>query len=149
MNKTYSIKPSDIKREWYLIDAAEGLSLGKVAAQAATLLLGKGKAQFSSHIDCGDYVVIINADNLKVTGNKLDEKRYYRHSGFPGGLHSRTLREQMDLDSTKVILTAVKGMLPNNKLLDDRLNRLKIYAGTEHAHSAQQPKELKLMKGKA
>lgn len=145
MRKTYSIKPADITRVWYLIDASTD-SLGKVAAKAASLLLGKGKPQFSAHIDCGDYVIITNAAELKVTGKKLEQKRYYRHSGYPGGLHTRTLSEQIERDPTKVIQTAVSGMLPNNKLLSERLKRLKIYSGSEHSHAPQQPIELKLNK---
>lgn len=147
MNKTYSIKPADIKRVWYSIDASSD-SLGKVAAEAAKLLLGKGKPQYSAHIDCGDYVIVTNASSLKVTGKKLEQKRYYSHSGYPGGLHTRTLSEQIERDPTKVILTAVKGMLPNNKLLSERLKRLKIYSGSEHSHAPQQPVEHKLGKEK-
>ncbi|MGH7234661.1 MAG: 50S ribosomal protein L13 [Candidatus Saccharimonadales bacterium] len=148
MKKTYSIKPTDIKRTWYLIDAGSDNSLGRVAAEAAKLLLGKGKPQYSNHIDCGDYVVITNASSLKVTGNKLDQKKYYSHSGHPGGLRTRTLREQMQRDPTRVIETAIKGMLPANKLLSERLKRLKVYSGSEHAHAPQSPVELKIGKGK-
>ncbi len=138
MTRTYSIKPADIERKWYLIDASEN-TLGRISTQAARLLIGKDKAQFSNHIDCGDYVVIINASGLKVTGNKLLDKKYYRHSGHPGGLHSITLNEQMSKDATKVIYHSVRGMLPVNKLTDLRLKRLKIYSGSEHQHTAQQP----------
>ncbi len=138
MNKTYSVKPSEVKRSWHLIDASEA-SLGRVSAACAILLLGKEKPYYSHHIDCGDYVIVVNADSLKVTGNKLTHKKYYRHSGHPGGLHSRSLKEQMEKDSTKVIIKAVRGMLPNNKLLDGRLARLKVYPGKDHNHSAQQP----------
>ncbi len=145
MNKTYSIKPSDIKRVWYVIDASSD-TLGRVSTEIAKLLLGKGKPQYSTHIDCGDYVIVVNASRLKVTGNKIDEKMYHRHSGYPGGLHSRTLGEQMKLDPTKVISKAVKGMLPANKLQAERLNRLKIYSGSEHNHAPQQPIEVKLGK---
>ncbi len=148
MNKTYSIKPSDITRTWYIIDADSELTLGRIAAEAAKLLLGKGKAQYSSHIDCGDYVIITNASKLKVTGKKLDHKSYYRHSGHPGGLTSRTLREQMDRDPSRVIELAVKGMLPANKLLTDRLKRLKVYIDNEHPHAPQSPVMLNLVKGK-
>ncbi len=146
MKNTYSIKPADITRTWFEIDASTA-SLGKVAAEAAKLLLGKGKPQFSAHIDCGDYVIITNASKIVVTGKKLEQKRYYRHSGYPGGLHTRTLAEQLEIDPTKVIFTAVRGMLPNNKLLDERLKRLKIYSASEHAHAPQQPVVLKLAKG--
>lgn len=136
--KTYSAKPGDVTRVWYVVDASEA-TLGRVATQVATLLTGKGKPQFTKHIDCGDYVVVVNAGDLKVTGDKLTSKKYYHHSGFPGGLRERTLQEQLELDSTKVLEHAVRGMLPVNKLRDERLARLKIYAGAEHKHEAQQP----------
>lgn len=141
--KTYSAKPTDVTRKWYVIDASEA-TLGRVASQAATLLTGKGKPMFTSHIDCGDYVVIVNADNLVVTGNKLEDKKYYRHSGFPGGIKETALKDVMAQDSTKAIYAAVRGMLPVNKLRDERLKRLKIYAGAEHNHTAQQPEVLSL-----
>jgi large subunit ribosomal protein L13 len=144
--KTYSQKPADVKRQWYLLDASE-LSLGRLAATAASLLLGKGKPTFTPHTDGGDYVVIINSSALVVTGKKLKDKTYYRHSGFPGGLYSRSLAEQMERDPNKVILQAVRGMLPVNKLRDGRLARLKIYADDQHNHAAQQPKTLSLKKG--
>jgi large subunit ribosomal protein L13 len=136
--KTYSAKPSDVTRKWYVVDASEN-TLGRVATQIATLLTGKGKPQFTKHIDCGDFVVVINAKDLKVTGDKLTTKMYYHHSGFPGGLRERSLGEQLALDPTKVLEHAVRGMLPVNKLRDDRLARLKIYADAEHKHAAQQP----------
>ena len=148
MTKTYSIKPKDIQRKWYLIDAGSD-SLGRIATQASRLLIGKDKAQFSQHIDCGDYVIIVNASKIKVTGNKLSDKKYYRHSGHPGGLHTITLNEQMDKDPTKVIYHAVRGMLPFNKLSADRLKRLKIYSGEEHQHTAQQPVKLEIRKGRS
>lgn len=146
MTKTYAIKPVDIQRKWYLIDASTD-SLGRIATQTARLLIGKDKAQFSQHIDCGDYVVIINAAKLKVTGNKLSDKKYYHHSGHPGGLRTVSLNEQMTNDPTKVIYHAVRGMLPFNKLSTGRLSRLKIYAGEEHQHTAQQPVELLTARG--
>lgn len=139
--KTYSAKPADIERQWYLIDASED-TLGRVASKVALLLMGKEKPIFTAHIDCGDYVVIINSDKLKVTGTKLTNKKYYSHSGHPGGLHTRTLEEQMSRDSTKVIINAVKGMIPNNKLLAERINRLKVYPGETHNHQAQQPQTI-------
>jgi large subunit ribosomal protein L13 len=138
--KTYSAKPADVTRKWYLIDAADA-TLGRLSTQVAVLLTGKSKPQFTKHIDCGDFVVVINADNLRVTGDKLQTKKYYHHSGYPGGLRERTLQEQMDRDATKVIEHAVRGMLPINKLRDDRLARLKIYAGADHKHEAQQPEK--------
>lgn len=136
--KTYSAKPSDVTRTWYVIDAAEA-SLGRVAAPVAALLTGKAKPMFTSHIDVGDYVIIINAGQLKVTGNKLETKMYYRHSHYAGGLKERSLKEQMEKDATQVLFHAVRGMLPVNKLRDERLARLKIYIDADHKHEAQKP----------
>ncbi len=138
--KTFSAKPSDVTRKWYVIDAAEA-PVGRIATVAASLLTGKGKPSFTKHIDTGDYVVIVNADNLVVTGNKMEGKKYYRHSGFPGGLSETKLRHQMDKDSRHVIEHAIRGMLPVNKLRADRLARLKVYAGAEHNHEAQKPEK--------
>lgn len=144
--KTYSAKPTDVTRKWYVIDASQA-PLGRVATQAATLLTGKGKPQFTKHIDCGDYVIIINADQLVVTGDKQEQKTYYRYSGFPGGLTETTLKAQMVKDATQPVFKAIRGMLPVNKLRDERLKRLKIYAGSEHNHEAQKPEVLSLQKG--
>ena len=113
--KTYSAKAGEITREWYLVDA-EGKTLGRLATQIADTLRGKRKPQFTPHTDTGDFVVVVNAEKIHVTGNKLDQKRYYRHSGYPGGLKSRTLREQLDRRPTEVLRTAVRGMLPKNRL---------------------------------
>ena len=143
--RTYSAKPSDVKRTWHLIDASE-LPLGRLSTTIANLLTGKGKPMFTHHIDVGDYVVVINADSLVVTGKKLKDKKYYRHSGYPGGIKEAALGDVIEKDSTKVIWRAVRGMLPVNKLRDNRLARLKIYAGAEHEHSAQKPVDLKLSK---
>lgn len=143
MQKTFSAKPTDVERKWYVIDAADA-PLGRIATQVATLLTGKGKPQFTKHIDCGDFVIIVNADNLVVTGDKMEKKMYYRHSGFPGGLKEAQLKEKMAKDSTEPIFKAVRGMLPVNKLRDGRLARLKIYAGSEHNHEAQKPQKLSL-----
>lgn len=145
--KTYSAKPADVTRQWYVVDASEA-PLGRVATQIAVLLTGKSKPQFTKHIDCGDYVVVINAGSLQVTGNKLTDKKYYHHSGYPGGLRERTLAEQLERDPAKVIEHAVRGMLPANKLRDDRLSRLKIYAGSDHNHEAQKPVAFSLKEGK-
>jgi large subunit ribosomal protein L13 len=145
--KTYSAKPSDVTRTWYVIDAAEA-PMGRVATRAAALLIGKGKPMVTAHIDTGDYVVIVNADKLIVTGNKLETKMYYRHSGFPGGLKEATLAEKMAKDPTHALTHAIRGMLPVNKLRDGRLKRLKIYAGSEHGHDAQKPVVLSLKEGK-
>ncbi len=139
--KTYSAKPTEVTREWYVIDASE-VTLGRLSTKIATLLTGKGKPMFTHHIDCGDHVIVINSDNLVVTGNKLQDKMYYRHSQYPGSLKEATLADKMAKDSTDVIRLSVKGMLPKNKLVADRLARLKIYAGTEHSHEAQKPKKV-------
>lgn len=136
--RTYSAKPADVERKWYVIDAAEA-PLGRISTVIATLLTGKGKPIFTKHIDCGDFVIVINTDNLVVTGNKMEDKMYYRHSGFPGGLKEAQLKDKMAKDSTEVIFKSVRGMLPVNKLRDGRLARLKLYAGTEHNHEAQKP----------
>lgn len=141
--KTYSAKPSEVERKWYVIDASE-LPLGRLSTEVAQLLTGKKKPMFTQHIDCGDYVVVVNADKLIVTGNKLEDKMYYKHSNYPGGLRETTLKYEMDKDPTKVIFQSVRGMLPVNKLRDGRLARLKIYAGAEHEHAAQKPKTISL-----
>lgn len=144
--KTYSAKPSEVQRSWYIIDASEA-TLGRVATQIATLLTGKGKPMFTHHIDCGDYVIVINTDNIAVTGNKLEDKMYYHHSHFPGGLKETQLKDKMANDSTEVIFKAVRGMLPDNKLRPDRLARLKAYTGMEHNHDAQKPKKVAVKEG--
>ncbi|MBQ2638317.1 50S ribosomal protein L13 [Candidatus Saccharibacteria bacterium] len=140
--KTYSQKSSEISREWYLIDAST-LPLGKLAVVIADKLMGKSKVTYTPHIDNGDYVVVINAKKLVVTGNKLEAKKYYHHSGFPGGLKELSLQEVLEKDPALAIREAVKGMLPKNKLSADRLARLRIFDGAEHAHTAQTPKEIK------
>lgn len=136
--KTYSAKPTDVERKWYVIDASEA-PLGRLSTTIAQLLTGKGKPQFTQHIDCGDYVIVINAEQTVATGDKLDKKIYYRHSNYPGGLKQATLGEKMAQDPTFAITHAVRGMLPVNKLRDDRLKRLKVYAGADHQHEAQKP----------
>jgi len=140
--KTYSQKSSEIKREWYLIDAAS-MPLGKLAVVIADKLTGKSKVTFTPHTDNGDYVVVINAKNLVVTGNKMVDKKYYRHSGFPGGIKELKLEEVIEKDPAYAIREAVKGMIPKNKLAADRLSRLRIFNGAEHDHTAQTPKEIK------
>jgi large subunit ribosomal protein L13 len=137
--KTYSAKPGEVTREWYLVDA-EGKTLGRLATQIADTLRGKRKPQFTPHVDTGDFVVVVNAEKIHVTGNKLDQKRYYRHSGYPGGLRSRTLREQLERRPTEVLRVAVKGMLPKNRLARQQITKLKIYAGPAHPHEAQNPR---------
>ena len=141
--RTYNAKPGEVERRWYVVDA-DGQTLGRLATRIADTLRGKDKAQYTPHVDTGDFVVVVNAEKVLVTGNKLDQKRYYRHSGYPGGLRSRTLREQLDRRPTEVIRKAVKGMLPKNRLARKQLNKLKIYAGPEHPHGAQAPQPLEV-----
>ena len=126
--KTYNAKPGEIERRWYVVDA-EGKNLGRLATQIADTLRGKTKPQYTPHVDTGDFVVVVNAEKIAVTGKKLDEKIYYRHSGYPGGLKQRTLREQLERRPTEVLRMAVKGMLPKNRLAARQLTKLKIYAG--------------------
>lgn len=140
--KTYSQKASEISREWWVIDAST-LPLGKLAVVIADKLMGKSKVTYTPHIDNGDYVVVINAKNLKVTGEKMTKKKYYRHSGFPGGLTELKLEEVIEKNPAVAINEAVKGMLPKNKLSAERMKRLRIFDGAEHAHAAQNPKEIK------
>jgi large subunit ribosomal protein L13 len=134
--KTYSTKAKDIEREWWVIDAADK-TLGRIATQVANLLMGKHKPLYATHIDTGDYVVVINAAKVKVTGKKMKQKVYYRHSGYPGGLKSQRLEELFSKDPTRVIELAVKGMLPHNRLGRAMIKKLKIYPGNEHPHQAQ------------
>ena len=145
--KTYSAKPTDVTRAWYVVDASEA-SLGRVATEVAQLLMGKGKPQFTHHIDCGDFVVVINAKDVKITGDKLAKKKYYRHSMYPGGLKETSLQEKLEKDPGFPIMNAVKGMLPTNKLREPRLLRLKVYEGAEHQHEAQKPTTIKLKEAK-
>ena len=140
--KTFSQKSESIKREWYLINAST-LPLGKLAVVIADKLMGKSKVTYTPHIDNGDYVVVINAKNLQVTGNKMVDKKYYRHSGFPGGLKELKLEEVIEKDPSYAIKEAVKGMIPKNKLAADRMSRLRVFNGEKHDHSAQNPKEIK------
>ncbi len=141
--KTFSAKPTDVIRHWYVIDAGEA-PLGRVATQVAKLLIGKNKPQFTKHIDCGDFVVIINAKDTYATGNKPDAKIYYHHSHYPGGLKEASLSEKMEKDPTFAITKAVRGMLPINKLRDERLKRLKVYPDADHKHAPQQPTVISL-----
>jgi large subunit ribosomal protein L13 len=141
MQKTWNAKPGEVARRWYVVDA-EGQTLGRLATRIADTLRGKGKPEYTPHVDTGDFVVVVNAEKIQVTGNKLDQKLYRRHSGYPGGLRSRTLRDQLERRPTEVIRTAVKGMLPRNKLARAQINKLKIYAGPDHPHSAQSPEPL-------
>lgn len=138
--KTYSQKPSEVNRRWILIDAADA-PLGRIATQVAKYLIGKYKPSYTPHIDGGDYVVVINAKNTVVTGDKETGKIYYRHSGFPGGIKDATLSEVREKFPERIIEAAVKGMLPKNKLSDERMKRLRVFAGSEHTHTAQTPEK--------
>ena len=139
--KTYTAKPGEIERSWYVVDA-ESKTLGRLATQIADVLRGKGKPAYTAHVDTGDFVIVVNAEKIHVTGQKLDQKIYYRHSGYPGGLRTRTLREQLDRRPEEVIRKAVRGMLPKNRLAAAHLKKLKVYAGPDHPHAAQNPEPL-------
>lgn len=141
--KTKVLKKSEIKHNWYVIDAQNKI-LGRMATRIARILMGKGKPQYSPHVDCGDYVVVLNADKFKVTGNKMQDKIYYRHSFYPGGLKAINLKLMLERNPKRIIYHAVSGMLPKNKLRARRLKRLKLYLGTDHPHKAQSPKEIQL-----
>jgi large subunit ribosomal protein L13 len=140
---TYAAKASEIQRDWYVVDA-EGKTLGRLASGIARVLRGKHKPTFTPHLDMGDYVIVVNADKVRVTGKKLDQKIYYRHSGYPGGLKQNTLREQLAKHPNRVIILAVWGMLPHNRLGRAMLKKLRVYTGKLHRHQAQQPKPLEL-----
>jgi large subunit ribosomal protein L13 len=141
--RTYSGKKEELEREWYIVDA-EGQTLGRLASRIAPILRGKHKPTYTPHLDCGDYVVVVNAEKVRVTGRKLEQKAYYRHSGYPGGLKTITLRDQLDKHPERVLQAAVKGMLPKNRLGRRMFKKLKVYAGEAHPHQAQQPKVLEL-----
>lgn len=143
MSKTYSQKPSEVTRRWVLIDAKDA-PLGRLSTEIAKYLIGKYKPTYTPHIDGGDYVVVINAAEVPVTGNKEEAKIYYRHSGFPGGIKDATLKEVREKFPERLIENAVKGMLPKNKLSPDRMQRLKVFVGSEHAHAAQKPEKVEV-----
>lgn len=143
MNKTYSQKPSEVSRRWILIDAKDA-PLGRVATTVATYLTGRYKPSFTPHVDGGDYVIVINAKEAVATGNKEEDKVYYRHSGFPGGIKSATLKEVREKAPEFIIENAVKGMIPHNKLAKERMARLKIFAGENHSHEAQKPEKVEV-----
>jgi large subunit ribosomal protein L13 len=143
VNKTYSTKPTDIKRKWFVVDA-QGKTLGRLATRVATVLIGKHKPEFAPHMDVGDFVIVVNADKIHVTGRKLDQKKYYRHSGYPGGLSEITLRDQLVRYPTRAVELAVRGMLPKNRLRRHMLRKLKVYASPEHPHGPQKPEWLEL-----
>ena len=140
---TKSAKEQDIQREWYVIDA-QGQTLGRLATRVATILRGKNKPLYTPHMDCGDYVIVVNAEKVHVTGQKMTQKKYYRHSGYPGGLKEVTLRDQLQKFPNRVIEAAVRGMLPKNRLGRQMFKKLKVYAGPNHPHQAQQPKHKEL-----
>jgi len=140
--KTYSIKPAEVQKKWYLVDAQD-LVLGRLAVILANMLRGKHKPSFTPHVDCGDHVVVINAEKIALTGKKLSDKIYYRHTGYPGGIKSRTAGQILEGNKPEeVIIKAVQRMLPRNKLARTQIGNLKVYAGAEHPHVAQQPESL-------
>jgi large subunit ribosomal protein L13 len=141
--KTYVATPADRQRDWYVVDA-EGQTLGRLSTRIADALRGKRKPQYTPHVDTGDFVVVVNAEKIRVTGKKLEQKRYWRHSGYPGGIKSRTLAEMLDRRPEEVIRKAVKGMLPRNRLARKQLTKLKVYAGPDHPHAAQKPREMEI-----
>lgn len=138
MRTTYMAKPNEVERKWYLVDA-EGKTLGRLASEVAAILRGKHKPEFTPHVDTGDFVVIVNADKIHLTGKKISQKIYYRHSGHPGGLKSATAAEMLDKKPVQMVEIAIKGMLPKTRLGRQQAAKLKVYAGSEHPHQAQQP----------
>ena len=138
MNKSFMANAQNIERKWYVVDATD-LTLGRLSTEVATLLRGKHKPTFTPHVDCGDYVIIVNAEKVALTGSKLDYKMYYRHSGYPGGLKSRTAKRMLELQPQKVLEKSIRGMLPKNRLGDDMYRKLYVYVGPEHPHQAQKP----------
>ncbi|MGI6036790.1 MAG: 50S ribosomal protein L13 [Limnochordia bacterium] len=143
MRTTYMAKPQTVARRWYVVDA-DGKTLGRLASQIATILRGKHKPTYTPHVDTGDFVIVVNAEKIRLTGRKLEDKKYYYHTQYPGGLRVRTAAQLLDRKPTKVLELAVKGMLPRNRLGRQMIKKLKIYAGPEHPHGAQQPEVLEL-----
>ena len=141
--KTFVAKPSDRQRDWYVVDAT-GKTLGRLATQIADVLRGKRKPTYTPHIDTGDFVIVVNAEKIAVTGNKRADKLYHRHSGYPGGLRTRTFEQMMATRPEEIVRLAVKGMMPRNRLARKQLTKLKVYAGPEHPHQAQQPSEMEM-----
>jgi len=141
--KTYSAKPAEVERDWYVVDA-EGKTLGRMASEIAHRLRGKHKPEYTPHVDTGDYIVVINAEKVQVTGNKASDKMYHSHTGYPGGLKSISFEKLIDKAPERTIQGAVKGMLPRNPLGRAMFSKLKVYAGAEHPHTAQQPKALEI-----
>lgn len=143
MRTTYMAKPNEVERKWHVIDAA-GQTLGRLASEAASLIRGKHKPQFTPHVDTGDFVIIVNADKIRLSGNKLQDKKYYRHSGYPGGLKVTTAGEMLEKNPTRMVELAVHGMLPKNRLGERLKLKLKVYAGPDHPHQAQNPQVYEL-----
>ena len=141
--KSYMARPQEVERKWYVVDA-EGQTLGRLATQIARVLRGKNKAQYTPHIDTGDFVVVINADRIEVTGRKAEQKIYYRHTGYPGGLKEVSYERMMDRKPTEIVRKAVWGMMPKSRLARAQFKKLKIYAGPEHPHAAQDPQTLEV-----
>ena len=141
--KTFSAKPESVRRDWYVVDATDKV-LGRLATEVARRLRGKHKPEYTPHVDTGDHIIVINAGKIRVTGNKAEAKTYYRHSGYPGGLKEITFARQMEEHPERIIESAVKGMLPKNPLGRAMFTKLRVYAGTEHKHVAQQPKTLEV-----
>ncbi|MGH2924219.1 MAG: 50S ribosomal protein L13 [Solirubrobacterales bacterium] len=141
--KTFQATAQDRERDWYVVDA-NGKTLGRLASQIADVLRGKRKPTYTPHVDVGDFVIVVNAEKVAVTGDKREQKRYWRHSGYPGGIRSRTLGEMLDRRPEEVIRRAVKGMLPRNRLARRQITKLKVYAGPDHPHAAQQPEQLEI-----
>jgi large subunit ribosomal protein L13 len=141
--KTFTAKPAEVRRDWFVVDA-EGKTLGRLATEIARRLRGKHKAEYTPHVDTGDYIVVINAEKVRVTGNKAADKNYYRHTGYPGGLRSMSFEKLIDHAPERVLEIAVKGMLPKGPLGRAMHKKMKVYAGTEHPHAAQQPQELNI-----
>lgn len=143
MSKTFMANAQNIERKWYLVDATD-MVLGRLSTEVARILRGKHKPTYTPHVDCGDYVIIVNAEKVALTGKKLDEKIYYRHTGYPGGLRQRTARVMLELRPEQVLEKSIRGMLPKNKLGEDMYRKLFVYAGADHPHQAQKPKVLNL-----
>jgi large subunit ribosomal protein L13 len=143
MEKTYVTKPAEVQRDWFVVDA-EGKTLGRLASEIARILRGKHKPIFSPSVDCGDFVIVVNAKKIRVTGRRLDQKIYYHHSGYMGGLSEISLRDQLDRYPNRVIESAVKGMLPKNRLGRQMIKKLKVYEDADHPHQAQQPAVLEI-----
>lgn len=143
MSKTFMANAQNIERKWYLVDATD-MVLGRLSTEVARILRGKHKPTYTPHVDCGDYVIIVNAEKVALTGKKLDEKIYYRHTGYPGGLRQRTARVMLELRPEQVLEKSIRGMLPKNKLGEDMYRKLFVYAGPDHPHQAQKPEVLNL-----